>query len=131
MPHKSNSVFFFFFFFFKQANFIGPLQKKELKLWMLPQSRRFYGKMERFSLWPTYIGEKGRAFGKTYGIEARCYWEVPWGTHWEPDGNKLGTLREHVGNKGKKKKEILPPSPPRRPHPKLKRKKYQGNLSAC
>ncbi len=35
-----------------------------------------------------------------------CYWEHPWGTHWEPDGNSLGTWR----NKGKMKK--IPPSPP-------------------
>jgi len=28
--------------------------------------------------------------GKTYGIEASCYWEHPWETHWE--------LREHIGN---------------------------------
>jgi len=37
-----------------------------------------------------YMGEKGRTGGKTYGIKSRCYWEHPWGTHWE--------LREHIGN---------------------------------
>jgi hypothetical protein len=64
--------------------------------------------MERWSataLWPTYIGEKGRTLGKTYGIEVRCYWEHLWrthwefmehvenvmGTHWELEGNILGT----------------------------------------
>jgi hypothetical protein len=47
-----------------------------------PQNRRFYGKMECLPLWPTYIGEKGRTLGKTYGIKARC--------HWEP--------KEHIGN---------------------------------
>jgi len=26
---------------------------------------------------PSYIGEKGRILGKTYGFEIRC----PWGTH--------------------------------------------------
>jgi len=41
-------------------------------------------------LWPTYIGEKGRTLGKTYGIKVRCYWEHPWGTHRDP--------REHIGN---------------------------------
>jgi hypothetical protein len=35
-----------------------------------------------------YIGEKGRTLGKTYGIKARYYWEP----------------KEHVGNKGKMKK---------------------------
>jgi hypothetical protein len=50
--------------------------------------------MERwsaFSFGPTYMGEKGRTLGKTYGIKVRCYWEHLWGTqHWEP--------REHIGN---------------------------------
>jgi len=55
-----------------------------------PQNRRFYGMMKCLPLWPTYIGEKGRTLGKTYGIKARCYWEHPWETHWEP--------REHVEN---------------------------------
>ncbi len=50
----------------------------------------FYGKMEFLPLWPTYIGEKRRTLGKTYGIKARCYWEYAWGTHWE--------LREHIEN---------------------------------
>ncbi len=49
--------------------------------------------------------------GKTYGINARCYWGhignlgKLLGTHWEPRkiiGNSLGTWREHVRNKGKK-----------------------------
>jgi len=30
----------------------------------------------------------GRALCKTYGITTRCYWEHPWGTHWELEGNK-------------------------------------------
>ncbi len=63
-----------------------------------PQNRRIYGKMECLPLWPTYIyiyiyiyiGEKGRTLGKTWGIKARCYWEHPWGTHWEP--------KEHIEN---------------------------------
>ncbi len=74
-------------------------KKKKLKLWRLPQNRRFHGKMECLPLWPTYIGEKGRTLGKTYGIG-----NTPWGTHWELDGNPLGTWWEHVGNKGKMKK---------------------------
>jgi hypothetical protein len=55
-----------------------------------PQSRRFYGKLKCHPLWPSYIGEKGRTLGKTYGIKRRYYWEHPCGTHWEP--------REHLGN---------------------------------
>jgi len=45
---------------------------------------------EILPLWPTYIGEKGRTLGKTYGIKTRCYWEHLWGTHWEP--------KEHIEN---------------------------------
>jgi len=77
------------------------------------------------SLWPTYIGEKGRTLGKTHGIKAKCYWEHPWGTHWEPNGFPLRIWREHVGNKWKWEK--IPPPPP---HPKLKQKN-QGTLSVC
>ncbi len=58
-----------------------------------PQNKRFYGKMEYLPLWPNYIGEKGRTLGKTYGIKV-WYWEHPWGTHWEPDGNLKGKCWE-------------------------------------
>jgi hypothetical protein len=75
----------------------------------VPQNKRFYGNMECLPLWPTYIGEKGRTLGKTYGIKGRSYWEHPWGTHWELEGNK-----------GKMKKK---PSPT---HPKLKRKNIKA-----
>jgi len=97
-------MFFFFFFFLQWANLIGPLQKN-LKLLEAAQNRRFYGKMECLPLWLTSMGEKGRTLGITYGIKARCYWEHPWRTYWEPDGNPLGTWREHVGNKGKMRKK--------------------------
>jgi hypothetical protein len=73
-----------------------------------PQNRRFYGKMKCLPLWPTYIGEKGRTLGKTYGIKVRCYWEHPWGTHWKPDGNLKGTCQK----KGKIKINPLPDRPP-------------------
>ncbi len=56
-----------------------------------PQNRRFYGKMDHLPLWPNYISEKGETLGKTYGIKTKCCWEHPWGTHWEPMGNILGT----------------------------------------
>jgi len=80
--------------------------KKEVET-MGASHRRFYGKMECLPLWPTYIGEKGRTLGKTYGIKARCYWEHPWGTHWEPrelEGDMLGT---------KEKRKKSPPTPPK------------------
>jgi hypothetical protein len=63
----------------------------------IPQIRRFYGKMECLPLWPTYIGEKGRTLGKTYGIKVRCYWEHfgnILGTLWELEGNIKGTCWE-------------------------------------
>jgi hypothetical protein len=68
------------------------------------QNRKFYGNIKHLFLWPMYIGEKGRTLGKTYGIKARCYWEHPWGTHWEPKEhieNLKGTCWElpNVGNK--------------------------------
>jgi hypothetical protein len=56
-----------------------------------PQNRRLYGKMKFLPLWPINIGEKGRTLDKTYGIPRRCYWEHPWGTYWESDGNLKGT----------------------------------------
>jgi len=65
--------------------------RKKLKIQRLPKNRRFHGKMECLPLWPTYIGEKGKTLGKTYGIKARCYWEQNWGTYWESDGNPLRT----------------------------------------
>jgi hypothetical protein len=57
---------------------LAQSQKKKIKLWRLPKKKRFYGKLEWLSLGPTYIGEKGRTLGKTFGIKARCYWEHPW-----------------------------------------------------
>jgi hypothetical protein len=78
---------------------MGPSQKK-VETMEVPQNRRFYGKMECLPLWLTYIGEKGRTLGTTCGIKARCYWEHPWGTHWELEGNK-----------GKMKKKIILPLP--------------------
>jgi hypothetical protein len=34
-----------------------------------PQNRRFYGKMEFLTLWPSYIGEKGRLWAKHMGLK--------------------------------------------------------------
>jgi len=48
-----------------------------------PQNRRLYGKVMCLPLWPTYIGEKGRILGKTYGIKGGAI------------GNTLG---EHIAN---------------------------------
>jgi hypothetical protein len=67
--------------------------KKRFGAMEAPSTTRFYGKTKCLYLWPSYIREKGRTLGKTYGIKARCYWEP----------------REHVGNKGKMKKMAPPP----------------------
>jgi hypothetical protein len=74
--------------------------------------------MERLPLWPTYIGEKGRTLGKTYGIKARCYWEHPCGTHCEP--------REHIENMMGMHWELE-----RNMSGTGKINKNQGTLSAC
>jgi hypothetical protein len=63
-------------------------KQKKVETMKAPKKRRFYGKLEWLSRGPTYIGEKGWTFGKTFGIKARCYWEHPWGTNWELEGNK-------------------------------------------
>jgi hypothetical protein len=83
MPHKSN-------FFFPNVPIWLALCQKKVQTIKTHKNRRLHGKMKCLPLWPSYIGEKGRTLGKTYGIKARCYWEHPWGTHWEP-GNILRT----------------------------------------
>jgi len=109
----AKSVFFFF-----QISHVVPKavisdkriwlahRKRKLNLWRLPKIKRFYRRVKCHSLWPSYIREKGRTLGKTYGIKVRCYWEHAW----EPRkhiGNLMKTWREHVGNQGKMKK-VLP-----------------------
>ncbi len=66
--------------------------------------------MECLSLWPTYIGEKGRTLAKTCEIKARC--------HWEHIGNLMGTCWEP----GKMKRNP-PPNPC--PTQNLKEKKLR------
>ncbi len=72
-------------------------------------SRNIEDSMEHLPLWCTYIGEKGRTLGKTYGIKARCYWEHPCGTHWEPREHKtwckpVATLKGTCREQEKKEK---------------------------
>jgi len=80
----------------------------------------------------SYIGEGGRTLGRTYGIKARCYWEHPWETHWEPKAHVGNLMRTHwklegnmLGTKEKRKKSPTPLPP------KLQRKINKGTLSAC
>ncbi len=119
MPHKSN-----FFFFWQWANLFDPSHKK-VETMEAPQNRRFYVNMECLPLWPRYIGEEW-TLSKTYGIKAWCFGNTLgehignlMRTHWELEGNILGT-----NEKWKKS------SPPKTPTPKLK-KINQGTLSAC
>jgi hypothetical protein len=75
---------------------------------------------------PSYIGEKARILGNTYGFEIWCYWEHPWGTHWEL-GEQLGNMIRHTSatpKRKKKKKKSLPPPP------KIQIKKL-GPLGGC
>jgi hypothetical protein len=44
-----------------------------------PQNRKFYGAKECLPLWPSYIGEKGRTLGKTYGIKSQVLLGTPFG----------------------------------------------------
>jgi hypothetical protein len=73
---------------------------------------------------PNYIGEKGRILGKRYGFEIRCYWEHPWGTHWEI-GDQLGNMVGTQQQLQKERKKNLPV-----PSPKTQIKKL-GPLSGC
>jgi hypothetical protein len=56
---------------------IGPSAKQKISFVEALQNRRLYGNIECLSLWPTYIAEKGRTLGKTYGIKVNCSWEHP------------------------------------------------------
>ncbi len=83
-----------------------------------PQNKRFYRKTKYLLLWPTYIREKGRTLGKTYGIKARCYWEHTWRAHWESREHIENLRRTHwqlernmLGTKEKRKKINKPPPP--------------------
>jgi hypothetical protein len=48
---------------------------------------------------------EGENFGQRIWDKVRCYWEHPWGTHWEQKKH----ITEHIGNK----KKIPPPYPPK------------------
>ncbi len=99
-----------FFFGCKEPIWLAHCQKK-LKLWRLPKIEDSLKRWSVSALWPSHIGEKWRTLGRTYGIKARCYWEHPWGTHWE----LTGPWKEHIGKKKEKWKKSPPP-------PKLKGK---------
>ncbi len=112
VPHNSN-------FFFCCNEPIWLAHCKKIEIIEAPKNRRFYGMMKCLPLWPSYISEKGRTLGKTYGIKVRCYWEYPRRTHWEPNGNLKGTCE---GQRKKWKNEKIPPPTP----PNLKENKIKA-----
>jgi hypothetical protein len=60
-----------------------------------PQNKGLILKFRVPPLWPTYITERRRNFGKTYGIGTMENMLGntlgTWGIYWEPDENPLGT----------------------------------------
>jgi hypothetical protein len=109
------------------SQFDWPIPKIKLKLWRLPQNRRFYGKMECLPPWPTYMERRGGlwakhlaikwgAIGNTLGEHIGNLGNIL-GTWWQPIGNLKGTWWEQRKNEKKS-------SP--HPHPKLKRKKIKA-----
>jgi hypothetical protein len=78
------------FRFLAIKHFEEPNYKKKINVCILFLSMNFLSLMCSYSLWPTYIGEKGRTLGNTYGIKASCYRE-PLGAHFRNFGNILGT----------------------------------------
>ncbi len=86
------------FFCCNEPTWLTHCKKKKLKLWRLPKIEDSTESWSALSLWPTYIGEKGRTLDKTYGIKVRHYWEHPWRTHREHIGNLMGTHWELEGN---------------------------------
>ncbi len=107
-PQKSNLFL---------LNLIGP-DKTKLKLWRLT---KIEDSMDRWSASPFGPPISVRMGGLWAKLKARCDWEHPWGTHWEPVGTKeemkkiflflppqknlkenpWGTNWEPVGTKGK------------------------------
>jgi hypothetical protein len=91
---------------------IGPSQKK-VETIEATQNGIFHAKMECFSLWPTYMGEKARTLGKTCVIKASAIGN----THGEHIGNLMKLIENLKGTKEKPKKNPpplahAPPPPP-------------------
>jgi hypothetical protein len=105
-----------FFFVCNEPIRLAHHKKKELKLWRLSKIEDYMEIMVPPPLAHLYRWKVEDFVGKTYGIKMRCYWEQPWGTHWEPHGNLNGNM---LGTKAKWKKSSPPPPAP---SPNLKRK---------
>jgi len=83
------------------SQFDWPITKKKLKLWRLPKMEDSIER--RGGLWEKHMELKRGAIGNTLGEHI----ENLMGTHWELEGNMLGTKEKN----------------PLAPHPKLKRDK--------
>ncbi len=97
------------------SQFDWPITQKRLNVWDLPKIEGSILEYIAPCLWPSYIGWRRTTVAEPYGIKVKCYWEHPWGTQWELDGNMLGT-KEY-------EKNPPPHPPPPNPNPKLKGKK--------
>jgi len=94
-------------------------RKQKLRLWWLPQNRRFYIGVPTFGP-PIYV-RRGGLWAKHMGLKRGAIRNTL-GEHIE---NPLGTWKEHVGTKWKMKN--IPPLPPQN----LKGKKSRHFESAC
>ncbi len=88
------------------SQFAWPIAEKKVETVNAPQNRRFYGKMEFLTLWPSYIGEKGRLWAKHMGLKQGAIENTLW-EHIGNLGNILGAHWELDGNNGKMKKYAL------------------------
>ncbi len=105
--------------FFIVAMLFWLAHHKKIETMEAPQYKRFYWKMECFTLWPTYIGEKGGLWTKHMGLNQGAVGNTLGElignlgnilrTWWELIGNLKGTQKGHVGNRGKMKKILAPP----------------------
>jgi hypothetical protein len=84
---------FFFFFFFATSQFDWPIAKRKLKIRRFSKTEDSIERWSASSLW----------WVKYMGLKQTCYWEHPWGTHWELEGNMLGTNGKMEKWKKKKK----------------------------
>jgi hypothetical protein len=96
------------FILFLTTQFDWPItskNKKNKKLGRLPKIEGFILKYRVPLLWPTYIGERRTKICHNTWDKSEVLWIKCWGTHWELEGNILGTHCEP----GKNEKKSFPP----------------------
>jgi hypothetical protein len=106
-----SSIFIFLYFFTTQFDWpITPKKKKnqnkkDKKLWRLPKIEGFFLKYRVPLLWPSYIGERRTKICHHTWDKSEVLWINCWGTHWELEGNIVGTHCEL----GENEKNSFPP----------------------